>query len=672
MKTTTLLAAALLVASRAAAQPGLADDPPPLAFPVSIDTYRFTAAFDLDRTASDRADWTGWRQGDVTAGSGHAYDDHSGTDIGIATGTSLFAAAAGTVTAKYEDFPTDDHSGGGNYMIFSHPDGADTYRVNFWHLDYQGALKDVGNSVAKGELVALSDNTGNSTGPHLHCGISKQNATNSYTCGFYHGWWENDEFYYGDGYPCLQFLRVNDGTVTLNVREGASTSYPIVATVTAGDLLVASQRNGWWRVFLPMPAATLITAAGGGHVEAGTWWPDLDYASVPFAAYDGDPNANFPVAWTSRYSEFTGTGGSDTFQFPPIQVPQSGQYALFAAFPEGANAADVTYRVSHSGGTTDVLVDQGRVAVPSGTGTHASPYVVDANPYVASHTTVGGDDTWNSYSPVGTGINEAGPERVYRVDVTQAQDITVSVDHAGYPGLDVDVHLLGSLSNTNCLARNDWSFTYALPSAGTYYVVVDSWGTTNATATAYDLRIELSAEPFPNSWVPLGTYVLDRSATYNVQILESSVTGRVDPSRPGRVYADAIKVQPVLTRRTGWVSDSFVTVVNTTTTPTCTVVISADATDGDDSNDFDDVAEFPVYTFQFAAPAPTVPVAKVATGQRFVCTGRSHDGLWYAINIPGIDGNLEGWIGGSSLRIFNRDAAPIVLIHSGEQNWKQF
>ena len=38
----------------------------------TIDTWRVTAAFDLDRSSGSQADWTGWKNGDPTAGYGHA------------------------------------------------------------------------------------------------------------------------------------------------------------------------------------------------------------------------------------------------------------------------------------------------------------------------------------------------------------------------------------------------------------------------------------------------------------------------------------------------------------------------------------------------------------------------------------------------------------------------
>ena len=82
---------------------------------------------------------------------------HQGVDLAVSTGTQVMAAAAGTViTAKYSD-------GYGNYVQIDHGYGIVT---TYAHLN--SITVSVGQSVDRGELIAYSGNTGNSTGPHLH------------------------------------------------------------------------------------------------------------------------------------------------------------------------------------------------------------------------------------------------------------------------------------------------------------------------------------------------------------------------------------------------------------------------------------------------------------------------------------------------------------------------
>ena len=79
-------------------------------------------------------------------------------DYACSIGTTVFASSAGTVVqAGY-------NSGGyGNNVVISHPDGRMTRYAHNSKI-----LVHVGQHVEQGEPIALSGNTGRSTGPHLH------------------------------------------------------------------------------------------------------------------------------------------------------------------------------------------------------------------------------------------------------------------------------------------------------------------------------------------------------------------------------------------------------------------------------------------------------------------------------------------------------------------------
>lgn len=662
--TRLLLAAPALFASSAPAAP--ASDPPPFTWPLSsMNTWRITAGFDLDPASSARADWTGWRLGEATAGNGHAYDGHTGIDIGVPTGTNVYATAAGTVSALRESAPDDDHSDTGNYIILNHSNvGGQAYQTRYWHLRYNGAIPaGTGVSVSKGQHIAYSGNTGNSTGPHLHYAIQLMNR--NATCPFYHAWWENDEFYWGNQYPCLVYLSI-DATGSLNCREGTSTGYNILTSFPFGAKVVATQRNGWWRVFLPLPPARAMesrTAAGTlapGYSEAGSW----SNASAKSTASEPADDANrTPLSGSgSRVSTFSTTGDagdSATFTFT---VPnQRGNYDLYATWPADANAANVTYRITDSNGTRDVLVNQTPADTGSaGTGTKADPYRIRANPYVVYHTTVGAPSQWNSYSPAGSGISQAGPERLYRFDLTAPGRVTIDVVHDGYPDKDVDIHLLTAASPSSCIARDDFTITQDLQ-PGTYYISVDTYQN-NSRATPYTLRVEFQgAQPWANTWVHLGTAFYTPGATGSVQIREASVTGPVNPSLPGKVYADAIKIVPRLTRRTGWISDGagFSSRIDMTVSPVPSVVIKTDKTAGYTSELIDEYVEVPIYASPAAGTAnSSAIVGKAVTGQRFVMLGRSGD--WYQVHLTNGTAATTGWILGDHLIAYRQNLISSV------------
>lgn len=90
-------------------------------------------------------------------------------DFKMKTGTRICAARSGVVISVRED----SQKGGigikylseGNHVIIKHDDG--TY-ANYWHLKYNGALVDVGDTVKQGQVIGLAGKTGFALFPHLH------------------------------------------------------------------------------------------------------------------------------------------------------------------------------------------------------------------------------------------------------------------------------------------------------------------------------------------------------------------------------------------------------------------------------------------------------------------------------------------------------------------------
>jgi len=89
----------------------------------------------------------GWRWGRM----------HEGIDIAVASGTPVVSAAGGMVIVA-------GWMGGyGNLVVVDHGNGiATAYGHN------TNVAVSVGQTVAQGQLIAYSGNTGNSTGPHVH------------------------------------------------------------------------------------------------------------------------------------------------------------------------------------------------------------------------------------------------------------------------------------------------------------------------------------------------------------------------------------------------------------------------------------------------------------------------------------------------------------------------
>ena len=82
---------------------------------------------------------------------------HKGIDWGTPIGTPVYASSGGTVAKAGWG------SGYGYCIYINHPDGKQT---RYGHLSK--VLVSAGQSVSQGQRIALSGNTGVSTGPHLH------------------------------------------------------------------------------------------------------------------------------------------------------------------------------------------------------------------------------------------------------------------------------------------------------------------------------------------------------------------------------------------------------------------------------------------------------------------------------------------------------------------------
>ena len=82
---------------------------------------------------------------------------HASVDYRAPTGTSIVAAEAGTIERSYTSTTY------GETIIVRHTNGGATL---YAHLEQR--LAQAGATVTRGQQIGVSDNTGQSTGPHLH------------------------------------------------------------------------------------------------------------------------------------------------------------------------------------------------------------------------------------------------------------------------------------------------------------------------------------------------------------------------------------------------------------------------------------------------------------------------------------------------------------------------
>lgn len=82
---------------------------------------------------------------------------HNGVDLAVPVGTVIVAAQDATVSVAGED------NVNGKYIVLDHGYGVKTSYCHLSELEVEG-----GDDVDRGQEIALSGNTGRSTGPHLH------------------------------------------------------------------------------------------------------------------------------------------------------------------------------------------------------------------------------------------------------------------------------------------------------------------------------------------------------------------------------------------------------------------------------------------------------------------------------------------------------------------------
>lgn len=97
------------------------------------------------------------------------HQNENSLDFNLPQGSQVRAARAGVVVSVVQHFNTsclrEDCKAMANHVVIYHNDGS---LAEYSHLAYNGARVAVGDSVNRGDLIALSGNTGYTRGPHLH------------------------------------------------------------------------------------------------------------------------------------------------------------------------------------------------------------------------------------------------------------------------------------------------------------------------------------------------------------------------------------------------------------------------------------------------------------------------------------------------------------------------
>lgn len=150
---------------------------------------------------------------------------HNGLDYGLPTGALVVAPHSGKIIEAASD-PT----GYGNYLKIENDKGGSVLA----HL--QDFLVKVGDVVTEGQVIAHSDNTGNSTGPHLHWGYytfprNRQNG--------YNGFIDQSGLIQGGGSNVANYYKGYD----LTNQDSMKVAVDVLVRVQGGELVDKSKAD---------------------------------------------------------------------------------------------------------------------------------------------------------------------------------------------------------------------------------------------------------------------------------------------------------------------------------------------------------------------------------------------------------------------------------------------
>ncbi len=350
------------------------------------------------------------------------------TDWADGTHFPVLAAKSGTVYGFNDTCENDDHSCT-NYLVLQDTStNPYTYQIYF-HLEHNsipGPLKVIDPAdppqVYQGQYIANADNTGNSTGPHLHFMV----VTNPFFC--IPAWCNGDSYWWGKSID-ITFRDVSTNW-DVGTQGGRPCTYNDVvlglcaewqATYTSGNTGIAPPAgeltqpadhslvtdpnltvSGWASSILGITHMQLIANYNGAWHEVGPSLTDNPFTTILDVCAAGIPEGVFDLAlraWDSGGGQsITSLGlhhlAKDTHCTPPppqpVCVPGANQVSLYSEPNFGGDCALLDPGNYPDFSTLSPLIDNGVVSVRVGANVIAVLY--DGTAYTQRQETFISDD----------------------------------------------------------------------------------------------------------------------------------------------------------------------------------------------------------------------------------------------------------------------------------------
>ncbi len=215
---------------------------------------------------------------------------HNGIDFGLPTGTPVYSIAYGKVISSEIGALGSITAGNGNYVIIGYDpnnDGKYEYYALYAHLDSRSVAK--GDIVNPGQEIGKVGSTGNSSGPHLHFSISKDNIVSyvdptSYLNDIVNGKSDLAQSTSGQEFTCNYYsadqisqlnsrLQIAVNSAGYQTGNGVAEAAKFLATQVAHLPYFWGGRNMNTGIHSNWGCSTKISATGSEAQPSGTSWP---------------------------------------------------------------------------------------------------------------------------------------------------------------------------------------------------------------------------------------------------------------------------------------------------------------------------------------------------------------------------------------------------------------
>src|SRR3989344_9413386 len=332
----------------------------------------YTFFFDHDATGDEA-----YFDGDD--GTVRGYDNHHGVDFGTTVEEKeVYATADGVVRVDGWQNPS-DHSEGYGYRIYIYHGDYDQ-RTVYAHATTTADYVDVDDPVSRGDLIILSGDTGESSGPHLHFGVYDGDSSDPADQMDPFGWWAYPDGQWASG---PDPWTVNQGYLwttdppSLNLYDTISAN--VTSTTTwRGNYLISGARS--------INSGVTLTVEPGAIVKL----PNTSASLTVNGTLDAIGSSARPIHFTSYKDDtiggdWNGAGSPGVGDWNRIQVASGGT----------ANFNDAIVRYGWTSG--NLYVTGGVVSIASSTVSDATYYGIQQT----SGTTTVATSTFSNNSQFG-------------------------------------------------------------------------------------------------------------------------------------------------------------------------------------------------------------------------------------------------------------------------------